>query len=393
MSCSTHSQQIEGVYIPSFFKVVYGKNGVVEAIVPLKDGYERVKKRWVTSLDATPYIRTPIVPYKKIIHDRLNLEIARGCSRGCRFCQAGMIYRPVRERSPDKLEELAEAALTSSGFGELSLSSLSTGDYSSIVLLLSTLMGRYADRKIAMSVPSLRSETLTPDLIDEIKKVRKTGFTIAPEAGTQRLRDIINKGITEDEILETVRNVFDGGWNAIKLYFMVGLPGERDEDVKGIVDLARRVFSLTRRGRRRGQVNVSVSTFVPKAHTPFQWEPQIGMEAMVDKQEFLKKEIRKLRLNFKWQDVWMSYLEGIFARGDRRLSGVIEKAFRLGCRFDGWSEHLNYDAWKEALRTVDGDFYTTRKRDRNEVFPWDHIESGVDRDFLWTEYQKGLKRS
>ena len=212
-----------------------------------------------------------------------------------------------------------------------------------------------------------------------------------PEAGTQRLRDIINKGITEDEILETVRNVFDGGWNAIKLYFMVGLPGERDEDVKGIVDLARRVFSLTRRGRRRGQVNVSVSTFVPKAHTPFQWEPQIGMEAMVDKQEFLKKEIRKLRLNFKWQNVWMSYLEGIFARGDRRLSGVIEKAFRLGCRFDGWSEHLNYDAWKEALRTVDGDFYTTRKRDRNEVFPWDHIESGVDRDFLWTEYQKGLK--
>ena len=383
--------QIEGVYIPSFFKVVYGKNRVVEAIVPLKDGYERVKKRWVTSLDATPSIRTPIVPYKKIIHDRLNLEIARGCTRGCRFCQAGMIYRPVRERSPDKLEELADAALNSSGFGELSLSSLSTGDYSSIVLLLGTLMGRYADQKIAMSVPSLRSETLTRELIDEIKKVRKTGFTIAPEAGTQRLRDIINKGITEDEILETVRNVFDGGWNAIKLYFMVGLPGERDEDVKGIVDLARRVFSLTRRGRRRGQVNVSVSTFVPKAHTPFQWEPQIGMEAMVDKQEFLKKEIRKLRLNFKWQNVWMSYLEGIFARGDRRLSGVIEKAFRLGCRFDGWSEHLNYDAWKEALRTVDGDFYTTRKRDRNEVFPWDHIESGVDRDFLWTEYQKGLK--
>ena len=250
--------EIGGLYIPSFFKVVYGKNGVVEAIVPLKDGYERVKKRWVTSLDAAPYIRTPVVPYKKIIHDRLNLEIARGCSRGCRFCQAGMIYRPVRERSPDKLEELAEVALNSSGFGELSLSSLSTGDYSSIVLLLRTLMGRYADRKIAMSVPSLRSETLTPDLIDEIKKVRKTGFTIAPEAGTQRLRDIINKGITEEEILETVRNVFDGGWDAIKLYFMVGLPGERYEDVQGIVDLAKRVFSLTRRGRRRGQVNVSV---------------------------------------------------------------------------------------------------------------------------------------
>jgi radical SAM-linked protein len=301
-----------------------------------------------------------------------------------------MIYRPVRERSPETLGELADAALESSGYGELSLSSLSTGDYSCIVSLLSKLMGRYADRKIAMSFPSLRSETLTPDLIDEIKKVRKTGFTIAPEAGTQRLRDVINKGITEDEILETVRNVFDAGWNAIKLYFMVGLPCESDEDVKGIVDLSRRVLSLTRRGRRRGQVNVSVSTFVPKAHTPFQWEPQIGLEAMGDKQEFLKKEIRKLRLNFKWQNVWMSYLEGIFARGDRRLSGVIEKAFRLGCRFDGWSEHLNYDAWKEALRTVDGDFYTTRKRDRTEVFPWAHIESGVGRNFLWTEYQKGL---
>jgi radical SAM family uncharacterized protein/radical SAM-linked protein len=383
--------QIEGVYIPSFFNVVYGKNGVVEAVVPLKEGYERVKKRWVSSLDDTPYIRTPIVPYKKIIHDRLNLEIARGCTRGCRFCQAGMIYRPVRERSPDKLGELADAALHSSGYGELSLSSLSTGDYSCIVSLLSTLMGRYADRKIAMSFPSLRSETLTPDLIDEIKKVRKTGFTIAPEAGTQRLRDIINKGITEEEILETVRNVFDAGWNTIKLYFMVGLPCESDEDVKGIVALSRRVLSLTRRGRRRGQVNVSVSTFVPKAHTPFQWEPQIGLEAMGDKQEFLKKEIRKLCLNFKWQNIWMSYLEGIVARGDRRLSGVIEKAFRLGCRFDGWSEHLNYDAWKEALGTVDGDFYTTRKRDRTEVFPWDHIESGVARDFLWAEYQKGLQ--
>jgi radical SAM family uncharacterized protein/radical SAM-linked protein len=383
--------QIEGVYIPSFFKVVYRKNRMVEGVIPLKDGYERVKKRWVTSLDATPYIRTPIVPYKKIIHDRLNLEIARGCTRGCRFCQAGIIYRPVREMSLDKLEELADAALESSGYSELSLFSLSTGDYGCIVELLNTLMGRYAARKIAMSFPSLRSETLTPDLIAEIKKVRKTGFTIAPEAGTQRLRDIINKGITEDEILETVHNVFDAGWNTIKLYFMVGLPCESDEDVRGIVDLSRRVLSLAKRGRRRGQVTVSVSTFVPKSHTPFQWEPQIGLEAMGDKQEFLKKEIRRLRLTFKWQNIWMSYLEGIFARGDRRLSGVIEKAFQLGCRFDGWSEHLSYDGWKEALRTVDDTCYTTRKRSRDEVFPWDHIESGVDRDFLWAEYQRGLK--
>lgn len=383
--------RIAGVYVPSFFRVIYGKDGVPEEVHPLHEGYRGVLKRWVKSLDAAPSIQAPIVPYKKIVHDRLNLEIARGCTRGCRFCQAGIIYRPVRERSLDTLGRLADAALRSSGFGELSLSSLSTGDYSCIAALVGALMEKYAAPRIAMSLPSLRSETLTPQLIDEIKRVRKTGFTIAPEAGTQRLRDIINKGITEEEILRTVQHVFDAGWNAIKLYFMVGLPCERDEDVQGIVDLAGKVLSLAGRGRRRGEVNVSVSTFVPKPHTPFQWESQMGLKEMGERQEFLKREIRRLRLNFKWQNVWMSHLEGIFARGDRRLSGVIEKAFKLGCRFDGWSEHLNYDGWKEALEAVDADFYTVRKRGRDEVFPWDHIESGVTRDFLWNDYQSGLK--
>ena len=383
--------QIEGVYIPSFFEVIYQESGMVKEIIPLKHGYERVKKRWVENLDKAPFICNPIVPYKKIVHDRLNLEIARGCTRGCRFCQAGIIYRPLRERSVEKLEELAQVSLKNSGYEEISLSSLSTGDYSQINQLLSRLMGRYASERIAVSVPSLRSETLTPELIKEIKKVRKTGFTIAPEAGTQRLRDIINKGINEKEILETVRNVFDAGWNVIKLYFMIGLPCEREEDLEGIVNLSRRVRSIARMGGKRRNVNVSVSTFVPKSHTPFQWEPQIGIEEMRGKQEFLKREIRRLDLTFKWQSIWMSYLEGVFARGDRRLGSVIVKAHRLGCRFDGWSEYLNCGWWKEALRDIDTDFYTTRRRYKDEVFPWDHIDCRVDRDFLWDEYQSGLK--
>lgn len=383
--------QIEGVYIPSFFQVVYQQDGVLKEIVPLQPGYERVKKRWVRHLDETPYVCTPVVPYKKIIHDRINLEIARGCTRGCRFCQAGIIYRPARERSVEKLEKLAEASLKSSGYEEISLSSLSTGDYSQINELLSRLMGRYAAEKIAISFPSLRSGTLTPGLIKEIKKVRKTGFTIAPEAGTQRLREIINKGIREEEILETIENVFDAGWKAVKLYFMIGLPGERDEDLEGIINLLRKVRSLMRRGGKKRKVNVSVSNFVPKSHTPFQWEPQIGLRETADKQDFLKREIRRLHLTFKWQDIYMSYLEGIFARGDRRLGSVLMNAYQRGSRFDGWSEHLNYGWWNEVLQNIDSDFYITRRRYKDEIFPWNHIDCGVSRDFLWNEYQKGLK--
>jgi len=382
--------QIEGVYVPSFFQFDYYHDGRVKEIIPLRPGYKKVKKRWVKCLDETPSICTPIVPYKKIIHDRVNLEIARGCTRGCRFCQAGIIYRPVRERGIEKLEKLAEDSLRSSGYEEISLSSLSTGDYSRINELMSRLMGRYAAAKVAVSFPSLRSETLTPGLMKEIKKVRKTGFTIAPEAGTARLRAIINKGIEEKEILETIGNVFDAGWKAIKLYFMIGLPCEEGEDLKGIIDLSKKVLSLTRRGGGRRKVNVSVSTFVPKSHTPFQWEPQIGLEEMKHKQDFLKGEIRRLRLNFKWQDSYMSHLEGIFARGDRKLSSVLVKACQMGCRFDGWSEHLNYNCWDEVLEGVDRDFYSTRKRSKDEVFPWDHIDCGVERDFLWSEYQRGL---
>ena len=383
--------QIEGVYVPSFFQIEYHPQGTVKKIVALHQGYERVKKRWVSNLDETLSLSCPMVPYKKIVHDRANLEIARGCTRGCRFCQAGILYRPVRERRVETIETMAHAALSSSGYEEVSLSSLSTGDYSQIEVLLRRLMGRYANQKIAVSFPSVRSETLTPELIGEIKKVRKTGFTIAPEAGTQRLRDVINKGFGEKEILDTIGNVFDAGWNAIKLYFMIGLPSEREEDLKAIVELSRKARSLARRGGKQRKINVSVSTFVPKSHTPFQWEPQIGLSTILAKQEFLKNEIRKLHLTFKWQDGYMSYLEGIFARGDRRLGSILVHAYEKGCRFDGWSEYLNDQWWNEALKTCETDFYTTRRREKDELFPWDHIDSGVDRNFLWSEYQKGLE--
>ena len=382
--------QIAGVYVPGFFEAAYREDGTLAEIRPLKPGYRRVKKRWVASLDAAPGVRAPLVPYMKIVHDRLSLEIARGCTRGCRFCQAGMIYRPVRERSIHVIEEAVDCCLAGSGFDELSLASLSTGDHSRIAELLTRLMQRYAGEKVAISFPSLRSETLTPRLIEQIKKVRKTGFTIAPEAGTDRLRRIINKGNTEGEILETVRNVFDAGWNAIKLYFMIGLPGERQEDLEGIVSLAAKIRGLANRGGKRRGVAVSVSTFVPKPHTPFQWEGHISMERMQQKQDFLKQEIRRLRLDFKWQEIFMSYLEAIFARGDRRLAGVVENAYREGCRFDSWSDHLDRGRWERALRGVDARFYVERRRPFEEILPWDHIDCGIKKSYLRDEYEKSL---
>ena len=383
--------QIEGVYVPGFFEAAYRGDGTLKAMIPLRPGYEGVKKRWVSSLDATPLIRAPLVPYKKIVHDRLSLEIARGCTRGCRFCQAGIIYRPVRERGLQAIERMVELCLAGSGFDELSLASLSTGDYSCIAELLTDLMRRYASEKVAVSFPSLRSETLTPHLIHEIKKVRKTGFTIAPEAGTDRLRRVINKGSSEEEILETVRNVFDAGWNGIKLYFMIGLPTEQQEDLEGIIALAGRIRALARSGGNSRSVAVSVSTFVPKPHTPFQWEGQISIEEMLRKQEFLKHAIRRLKLDFKWQDVYMSHLEGIFARGDRRLAKAVERAYRLGCRFDGWSEHLDREKWESALRGIDAGFYTGRARPPGEVFPWDHIDCGITKSYLRDEYRKAME--
>jgi len=360
---------IEGVYIPAVH--THG---------------ERIRKRVVPDLDRWCFPVRPVVPLMKIIHDRLNLEIARGCTRGCRFCQAGMVWRPVRERHPEVLLRMADEMLARTGYDELSLLSLSSGDYSLIEPLLAALMNRYCKRRVALALPSLRTETLTMNLIENIKRVRKTSFTLAPEAGTQRLRNVINKGNTEGDLIATTGAVFEAGWKAVKLYFMLGLPGEGEEDLRGIVDLG---YNVLRTGKNKRQVTVSLSTFVPKPHTPFQWERQIGLEETLEKQGFFKKWPRNL--NIKWHDSRMSLIEGALTRGDESLGMLIERAFYLGCRFDGWGDQFRFDLWEAAIRDsgISIDDYL-RRRDFSESLPWDMIDCGVNREFLLGENQKSI---
>ncbi len=357
---------IAGVYVPGIH--VHGEN---------------IAKRIITDLDAWRVPLCPVVPLMKTIHDRVTLEIARGCTRGCRFCQAGMVWRPVRERTPVVLEEMAEAMLQTTGHSELSLLSLSSGDYTLIEPLLKTFMDRYYARRVALALPSLRAETLTPLLIEEIRRVRKTSFTLAPEAGTQRLRNIINKGNTEEELLATTAQVFAAGWKAVKLYFMLGLPGEREEDLEGIADLAHKVL---RTARNRGQVTVSLSTFVPKPHTPFQWQRQIDIAETNTRHEFFRRRLKHPNISVKWHDARMSLLEGILSRGGEEVGKLIETAFRLGCRFDGWSDRFRFEVWEEALRQTGIDPEAClRERPVNTVFPWEKIQSGLTREFLLSE--------
>ncbi|MCM2360032.1 MAG: TIGR03960 family B12-binding radical SAM protein [Geobacteraceae bacterium] len=382
---------IEGVYVPSFFEVRYDDSGRIAGIVPLKEGHARVRRRFVADLGAAPYPTAPVIPFLKTVHDRVSMEIARGCTRGCRFCQAGYIYRPVRERTPEQVLELVEETLRNTGYDEISLLSLSTGDYGCIAPLLQTVMRRYAAERIAVSFPSLRVGTLTSELVEEVKKVRKTGFTLAPEAGSERLRQAINKGITEEDLLANAFAAYSAGWRLIKLYFMIGLPGETMEDVLAIAELAKKVKMEGRRSGQGGEVNASVGTFVPKPHTPFQWEPQIGLDEIREKQRFLRQELKKRKLNFKWQDAPLSFMEGVFARGDRRLGSVLQKAHALGCRFDGWGEKFNFAAWQEAFAAtgIDPLFYH-RRRDLAETLPWDHLDCGVTREFLLREREQAL---
>ncbi|SEM56372.1 radical SAM-linked protein/radical SAM family uncharacterized protein [Syntrophus gentianae] len=361
---------IPGIYVPALFSG------------------SRVRKRIVSDLDSWPVPSNPIVPLMKTIHDRITLEIARGCTRGCRFCQAGMVWRPVRERNLSTLEHSAEEQLCSTGYDELSLLSLSSGDYSRIEDLLIRLMNRYYSRRIALSLPSLRSETLTRTLIENIRKVRKTSFTLAPEAGTQRLRNVINKGNTEEDLLATTAQVFAAGWKAVKLYFMIGLPSEQQEDLDGIIELGHRVL---KQARNRGQVTLSLSTFVPKPHTPFQWHRQIGMDEIAEKQLYLRNSIRNRNISVKVHDRRMSLLEGLFSRGDQSLGHIIEKVFRLGGRFDGWSDQLRFDLWEQALEDLNlsADAYL-RERTFEEDLPWDVVDCGVSRDYLHREFQNSL---
>ena len=380
---------IEGVYIPSFFKPRYKNDQQI--LIPQYSDYATVERAVVRDLNRVFFPEKPIVPYGRPVHDRLRLEIARGCTRGCRFCQAGMIYRPVRERRLNDILEIAERSLESTGYGDVSLLSLSTGDYACVVQLIQHLMQRCQSEQVAISLPSLRAGTLTPEITDLIKKVRKTGFTIAPEAGSQRLRDVINKNISEEEIFKTVTNAFDSGWSVIKLYFMVGLPTVKEEDVLEIVELAHRLKKIKVTGRRRGQINVSAATFIPKPHTPFQWCRQISIEESKSKIFGLKDRFKKLKgVQYKWQKPETSVLEGIFARGDRRLSRLVEIAYRKGCKFDGWTDHFRYDLWQNAYHELGFDVQQVylRQRGSDEVLPWDHIDSKVNKAFLWSEWEK-----
>jgi len=382
--------KIEGIYVPSFYEVVEDEKTGFLIPKPARAGVpERVRKRTVYELDRFPFPTRLIVPYAEIVHDRVAIEIARGCSRGCRFCQASYIYHPERERSWQKVKEEAISALAETGYDELSLSSLSPGDYSQLHRLLPSLMAELEKKRISLSLSSIRASALTGDVASLIERVRRTGFTIAPEAGSERLRRVINKGLSEEEILEAVRVAFSRGWRMIKTYFMIGLPTERDEDVAGIVELTRKML----KAGGRGEINVSVSSFIPKPHTPFQWLPMEEVKRLKEKQAFLRKELSPLRVRFKWHNVRMSFLEGVLSRGDRRLAEVIFRAYQRGARFDGWTDKLNYDAWLSSFSEVgvDPEFFLYRKIGREGMLPWEVIDTAVSRSFLEEELEFALK--
>ncbi len=381
----------QGFYVPRFYTVTYDDDGSITAITPATDSIPpTVTRRFLTDLDSATFPTRPIVPFMQTIHNRVAIEIARGCTRGCRFCQAGYIYRPVRERSPETIVQLIREALKRSGFEEISLLSLSTGDYGCIQPLLQQLMTEHAADQVSVSLPSLRVGTLTPELMEEIKKVRKTGFTLAPEAGSERLRQVVNKGIKAEDLLIATAQAYQFGWRLIKLYFMQGLPTETDEDLEAITELATAV-KKSGRGTGGNDVNVAVSTFVPKPHTPFQWEAQISLEETRRRQNLLRDGLKKKKLHFKYHDPELSFLEGVFARGDRRLGRVLEAAVRLGCRFDGWREQFDFSRWQQAFAACDLDpAWYLRERAEDEILPWSHLDCGIPLSFFLEERHKAL---
>lgn len=382
---------IEGVYVPSLYDVSYNPDGTVKEIRPKSPGIRpTIKKRVIRDLDSAEYIESPVIPFIETVHDRIPLEVMRGCSRGCRFCQAGMVYRPVRQRSPEKLVELADVLAANTGYDDISLLSLSTPDYRGIEDLVRCLIERYQDRRIGISLPSIRADAPCVQLAAEIQKVRKSGLTLAPEAGTQRMRDVINKNVTEDDHLAAAEAAFRCGWKRIKLYFMIGLPTETDDDLIGIAHLARDVYRVGRNMGFKPTVNLSVANFVPKPHTPFQWRAQDSVEELERKQSVLMKALREKHVALSWHDARASRLEAVLSRGDRRLGAVILAAWKKGCRFDAWDEHFDYDKWTESLREcgLDPAFYANRRRAHDEVLPWDHIDCGVTGEYLMREDER-----
>ena len=385
--------RIPGVYVPSFYAPEYDAQGMFTGLRILDEAASpQIYRRVVKDLDAAPFLEKPVVPYLGIVHDRLMLELFRGCTRGCRFCQAGMAYRPVRERRPETLESLARTLFDSTGYNEMSLTSLSSADYSCLSPLVDGLLAGTQGERVSFSLPSLRIDSFSVDIAERLQQVRKSGLTFAPEAGTQRLRDVINKNVTEDDLLHSVRTAFEQGWKAVKLYFMMGLPTETDEDIVGIAELAQKVVDCYKevKGKRGVKVTVSVSCFVPKAYTPFQWFAQVSREEFERRQQLLKESIRDRAISFHYHDARASVLEGALSRGDRRLSAVIETAWRNGAKFDGWTDQFKDEVWKDAFCRcgVAPEFYSRRTRDPEEVLPWAHTSPGVSEDFLRREWQR-----
>ena len=387
--------QIEGHYVPSLYDVTYNEDGTVHAVTPKDGAPAKVRKRIMLDMDKSFYPDKFVVPFTEIVHDRAVSEIFRGCIRGCRFCQAGYIYRPVREKSPDVINRQSHDLCASSGYEEFSLSSLSTSDYTKLEELLPSLLEWAEKEHTNISLPSLRVDGFSEELANRLNVLRRSGLTFAPEAGTQRLRDAINKNLSEDEILRTATKAFAGGWTAVKLYFMMGLPTETLDDIAGIAELGQKIVNLyyqnPNRPRGKGvNVSISASCFVPKPFTPFQWEPQDTMEQLREKQQHLVKSVTTKKISLSWHDAQTSFLEAVLARGDRRLGAVLLEAHNRGCNLDAWGEHFHFDVWMQVFRDLglDPAFYANRTRSFDEVFPWDHLDYGITKEFLISENKK-----
>lgn len=385
----------KGFYVPSFYDIEYNKDNTIKSIAAKETAPEKAEKSIISDMNKVQYPDKFIVPSIEIVHDRVTAEIFRGCIRGCRFCQAGFLYRPIREKSSEIVEEQCKMLCDTSGYDEISLCSLSTSDYTQLQPLLNSLLDWTVKDKINVALPSLRVDNFSDELMEKLAVVRRTGLTFAPEAGTQRLRDAINKNVTEDEVIRTADKAFAGGWTAVKLYFMLGLPTETLDDVAGIAELGQKVVDEFYRNpdkpKGKGvQVNISASSFVPKPFTPFQWEPQDTQEQLSEKQAHLRASVKTRKISISTHQTQTSFMEGVLARGDRRLSDVIELAWKKGCKFDSWDDQFKYDKWLEAFSEleIDPEFYANRRRDFNEILPWDHLDYGIRKEFLINENKK-----